>query len=108
LRIYDKLTGAGEDLLVHSYVVVETASLLQTRAGHDASVRFLKDIAEIETVWVDADIQRDAFALFYRLKSRTTSLVDCASFIVMRRRGLTTAFAFDKHFTQQGFKLAIG
>ena len=106
LRIYDKLTEAGEEFVVHSYVIVETAALLQSRSGHDACARFLKDVTEIGTTWVDEGLHRDAVSLLNRLKSRAISLVDCASFILMRRRGLTTAFAFDKHFIQQGFKLA--
>jgi predicted nucleic acid-binding protein len=34
------------------------------------------------------------------------SLVDCVSFTVMKDLGLTTAFAFDRHFEQAGFALA--
>jgi predicted nucleic acid-binding protein len=30
-------------------------------------------------------------------------LTDCISFIVMQQHGITTAFAFDHHFTQAGF-----
>jgi predicted nucleic acid-binding protein len=33
------------------------------------------------------------------------SLVDCASFEVMRRAGLREAFAFDAHFAASGFGL---
>lgn len=106
LRIFDKLAGAGEELLVHNYVIAETAALLEARAGHEASVRFLRDIAEIETVWVDATLHRDAVSLLNRFKSREISLVDCVSFVVMRQKDIATAFAFDKHFVHQGFKLA--
>jgi len=35
--------------------------------------------------------------------ARDLSLVDCVSFAIMRERNLDTAFAFDRHFTQQGF-----
>ena len=34
------------------------------------------------------------------------SLVDCMSFQVMRRRGLSTAFCFDSHFQEQGFVMS--
>jgi len=34
---------------------------------------------------------------------RQLSLVDCASFVVMRAHGLTRAFGFDAHFAEQGF-----
>ncbi|MEK7477116.1 MAG: PIN domain-containing protein [Candidatus Coatesbacteria bacterium] len=104
--ILEALRSAEERLVVHSYVVVETAALLQDRSGHATAARFLRDAAAYETVWVDAEIHRDGLALFAQLKARDTSLVDCVSFSVMRRRGITTAFAFDRHFLQQGFRLA--
>jgi len=34
---------------------------------------------------------------------RKLSLVDCTSFVLMRRLGVETAFAFDQHFVEQGF-----
>ena len=33
------------------------------------------------------------------------ALVDCVSFEVMRRRGITRAFAFDRRFADAGFEL---
>jgi predicted nucleic acid-binding protein len=32
------------------------------------------------------------------------SLVDCISFNIMRRLGIKSAFAFDRHFKEQGFE----
>jgi predicted nucleic acid-binding protein len=106
LGVHDALAGAGEACLIHSYVIVETAALLQSRAGYEAAACFLRDAGTYETVWVNEETHREALALFTRLKSRTISLVDCVSFAVMKRRGITTAFAFDRHFVQQGFSLA--
>lgn len=34
------------------------------------------------------------------------SLIDCASFVLMRRHGIQRAFTFDRHFTEQGFERA--
>ncbi len=34
---------------------------------------------------------------------RGYSLTDCVSFVVMRERGIATAFAFNRHFEQEGF-----
>jgi predicted nucleic acid-binding protein len=33
-------------------------------------------------------------------------LTDCISFIVMQKFGISTALAFDKHFTEAGFQKA--
>jgi uncharacterized protein len=41
-------------------------------------------------------------------RSRSLSLVDCVSFVVMRQMGLDTAFVFDRHFRNQGFHCLTG
>ncbi len=40
-----------------------------------------------------------------RNPDKKLSLCDAASFIVMRERGVTTAFTFDRHFADAGFEL---
>ena len=40
------------------------------------------------------------------LKSDKDSLADAVSFVVMRQRGITEAFAFDSHFATAGFVIA--
>jgi predicted nucleic acid-binding protein len=45
-----------------------------------------------------------AIAALLTAGARDLSLVDCVSFEVMRLLGLDTAFAFDAHFAQQGFR----
>ena len=39
---------------------------------------------------------------------RAVSLVDWTSFLVMRRRGISTSFAFDDDFAAQGFRTLPG
>lgn len=46
-----------------------------------------------------------AFDLYRRHADKQWGLVDCVSFVVMHRMGLTTALAFDQHFVQAGFQL---
>ncbi|MDP9023176.1 MAG: PIN domain-containing protein [Actinomycetota bacterium] len=92
-------------LVTHNYVVVETVSLLQVRIGTDA-VRSLVDelLPALIVGWVDAETHAAALA---RVADgpRSVSLVDRVSFAVMRRRGITTAFAFDEDFRREGFEM---
>jgi uncharacterized protein len=44
-----------------------------------------------------------AFDLYRRMADKEWSLTDCASFEIMRERGLTEALAHDVHFVQAGF-----
>lgn len=44
-----------------------------------------------------------AFDSYRSMNDKEWSLTDCASFVLMRERGLTEALAHDHHFEQAGF-----
>lgn len=95
----------GHELFLHSYILLESAALLQRRLGLEVALRFLKDAEGMRIHWVTGRDHREAVALLASLGRRELSLVDCTSFIVMRRYGIPTAFAFDDDFARQGFRL---
>lgn len=57
----------------------------------------------MEIVWVDREMHAAAVSALLAAIRRRVSLVDWVSFEVMRRRGIETAFAFDRDFAVQGF-----
>lgn len=59
----------------------------------------------LDTVWVTEDIHGAAVSSIVVSGKRNLSLVDCTSFEIMRRLGVERAFAFDRHFRDQGFSL---
>ena len=91
-------------LVTTNYVLVETYALAHRRLG-PAAVRVLADdllpVAEVEFVGRDAHDR--AIAAVVAANRRDLSLVDAVSFEVMRRRGISRAFAFDRHFAEAGF-----
>ena len=103
--IWAQLLEAEAPLLTHSYVLVETFALVQRRLGLEA-VRALHDdlIPVLEVVWVEEDLHGEAVEALLAYGSRAISLVDWVSFLLMRRRGIRRAFAFDEDFEQQGFE----
>ena len=50
---------------------------------------------------------REAFDLYKRMADKAWSLTDCASFVIMKTRGITEALAHDRHFEQAGFKALL-
>ncbi len=46
---------------------------------------------------------REAYGLYKRMADKEWSLTDCASFEIMKARGITEALAYDHHFEQAGF-----
>jgi predicted nucleic acid-binding protein len=93
-------------LLTHSYVILETTALTQARLGLEATRALLRDIFPLlEIRWVDAALHEAAATALLAAGRRETSLVDWMSFEVMHREGIDIAFAFDRDFARQGFKL---
>lgn len=91
-------------LVTSSYVVVETAALVQARLG----LRAARDLHErllpaLDIVWVGEDLHRAAVAALLAADRRDVSLVDRVSFELMRRRAISAALAVDAHFIEAGF-----
>ncbi|CAN5892767.1 hypothetical protein BH23ACT11_BH23ACT11_28670 [soil metagenome] len=97
---------SGESLVTSNYVLLETLALSQNRLGMD-SVRAFEDAVTplLRVLWVDANAHRQAVAAVLTAGRKKLSLVDCSSFVLMRAHGLQTAFAFDEHFSEQGFQI---
>jgi len=94
-------------LLTSSFVLVETAALLQRRVGIGAVHGFQSNIMPLmEIIWVHGDWHARAIQRLFALNNRNISLVDCLSFEIMESREVTHAFTFDKHFPQNGFTIA--
>jgi predicted nucleic acid-binding protein len=99
------LLEQGEVLLTHNYVLLEAMALAQHRLGRPAALAIADDAAAFEVEWVDASLHAAAADRLRRVSRRGVSLVDHVSFLVMRRRGVSVAFAFDPDFETGGFQL---
>jgi predicted nucleic acid-binding protein len=108
--IWSHLFTGDERLVTSSYVVVESCALIQSRLGMKALRTFHDDVLPaIETYWISENDHRGAMDAVIVADRRNLSLVDCSSFVVMRRLSLRRVFTFDDDFTQQGFEvLAAG
>ena len=104
-RIWTDAIEAGHTLVCHNYILVETSAVLARRIGMDAVRVFERDVVPVlHLVWISREVHEAAVGAHLAAGRRALSLVDCASFEVMRRTGLRTAFAFDPHFRESGFE----
>lgn len=108
VRRLQAILESGEELLTHNYVLVESVALLQARLGLAAATSLARDAAAFVVEWVDDDLHAAGVRELARSRKRHVSLVDQISFLVMRRRGVTAAFAFDPDFASSGFRLFEG
>lgn len=105
-RLLDAIAADDARAITHSGVVTEACALVQRRLGIGAMRALLDDLLPLlHIVWVDQRLHSHAGTALLAAGRRDISLVDWTSFVVMREHGLTTAFAFDPHFVEQGFAL---
>ena len=91
--------------VTHNYVLLETCALVQRRLGVEALQALVDEVLQpISMLFVDEELHRTAIATVLAARRREVSLVDRVSFEVMRRLGFGTAFAFDAHFEEFGFR----
>lgn len=105
-QIWTKLANESADLYCTSYVLVETAALVQSRLGMPQLQAFHENVFPfLRVIWVDSTLHSAGMAAVLTANRRYLSLVDCVSFAAMRQSGISHAFAFDQHFEEQGFNV---
>jgi predicted nucleic acid-binding protein len=89
--------------------MAETATLIRMRdkttRGHRLAVRVASSILGQQSAILQSVMAADrhkALKIFRDYSDHLFSFVDCASFAVMERLGITRAFAFDSHFDEYG------
>lgn len=103
-RVWEQLLQNDERLICTNYILLETLTLLQHRVGIEAVRVFQEDIIPWLLIeWINDEHHQVAVNALITSGRRSLSLVDCSSFEVMRRLSLFTVFAFDPHFSEQGF-----
>jgi uncharacterized protein len=98
--------------LTHSYVLAEFVALANARRlPRLPALTFITDLLEnpdIETVWVDEALHREAMTLLLARQDKTYSLCDAVSFVLMRQRNITEGLTTDHNFEQEGFRRLLG
>jgi len=94
--------------LLHNYVLAEFIALAHVRrVPRQLALRTCADFQndlEIELVWVDEPLHREALDFLTHRLDKTYSLCDAVSFLLMRRLGIVEALTTDAHFEQEGFR----
>lgn len=100
----DALRARRAEPLLTNFIVAESHAVLLARLDAAIARRWLSRI-----VWpverVTEEDESRARMIVARYTDKTYTYADAASFAVMERLGLKTAFAFDPHFRQYGFQV---
>ena len=105
-EIMAELSEKDTKLFITEMVLVEIAnalSALEIRAKAVILIDELRTLPNVEIIWSNVELFEKAWSLYRERPDKEWSLTDCASFVVMRERGINLAFTSDKHFEQAGF-----
>jgi predicted nucleic acid-binding protein len=105
------LVRDGKRIVLTDWIIAETGNGLartRTRNRFSQVVEEMLESPRIEIVRIDEALLRRALADYAKYADKAWGLVDCASFFVMRDRGISDAFTSDAHFEQAGFNRLLG
>jgi predicted nucleic acid-binding protein len=105
--IIERIMEAGDPLVTHNYILVESYSLMHRRLGIATARQFYKDVHQMGRVlWVSQSQHERASKAYVGQEGSRYSFVDCVSFEIMKSHGIKRYFAFDDDFKRSGFEAA--
>lgn len=105
----DQLLASHQPVVTTNYVIVELVALLTSRAHGMPRpdlihfVNKLTSMPQLRMIHIDEATHAEAWTLLERMTDKEWSFTDAASFVVMKRLGISEAFTSDHHFNQAGF-----
>lgn len=93
-------------MITTDLVLLEVADALarsESRPRVADFIRHVRQSAACEVVPASRELLDRALEVYHRHADKEWTLTDCASFVVMRERGLANALTGDRHFEQAGF-----
>ena len=106
--IYRHIRQQGAKVVTTNYIITELVALMTSplRLSRTVIIGFiesLKTSTYVEIVHIDSGIDEQAWQMLTSRQDKEWGLVDCASFVVMKQRGITRLLTTDHHFEQAGF-----
>jgi hypothetical protein len=104
IRAEEWFAANQELLLTTNYIIDETITLFLVKNGYERAVRmgnrlWQEEVARIERITETDEVE--AWRIFQRFnQDKGWSFTGCTSYVVMKRLGITVAFAFDRDFEQ--------
>lgn len=98
-------------IVTTTYVFDEVVTFFNSRGRHRKAVeigRRLRESRIVEIVQVEEGLFEAGWTRLQERPDKRYSLTDCISFVVMERREINDALAFDRHVEQAGYQTVPG
>lgn len=107
IAIAKKLSQQDKIGVTTDFSLTEAYTVIKLRSGHNLAVAFDKIVKKRKGFIVieGGKFFEQTRSAFIKAKDKKYSFIDCLSFVIMKKRKITQAFTFDKHFKQAGFEI---
>src|SRR5262249_13795792 len=110
VALAQQLEAARTHLVTTQAVLLEIGNALSKRRYRAAAVELLSSLEADPSVVIvpfSPGLYTEAFDPYRSRLDKEWGLIDCASFVVMKVRGITEALTADEHFEQAGFQALL-
>jgi uncharacterized protein len=104
LAAFDSLKACRRGFVTTELILYEAGNALARTSLRGAVANLREELRDQGRIVSSADADcESAWQLYRHGQAGQASIVDCVSFVVMRRLSLTDAFTNDQHFVAAGF-----
>ena len=104
--IYQELLDKNCNFVTHGGILLEIGNGLSNFNYRSTALKLKESFEKslrIELVPLSDELTEAGWKLYAERADKGWGIVDCISFIVMQKHGITEALTTDKHFKQSGF-----
>lgn len=94
-------------LVTTNFIFAEALSLITKRLSKRVGIQtgeFLQNSRVITIIFLEGEIQKEAWNYYKKYKDKDFDFIDATSFIFCHTRGIREVITLDHHFSQMGFK----
>jgi predicted nucleic acid-binding protein len=109
-NVWRDMIGRGYHVVLTDWIIAETgngSARSKDRGLLAEAVQTTIGDSRVELIVVEQELLNRALEFFGQHRDKSWGLVDCASFLVMRDRGIAEAFTSDRDFEQAGFQCLL-
>lgn len=106
VEIAEILEAESINLITTQAILLEIGNALSKLKYRQVSISLLNSIEidpKIEVISLSNELYQEAFKLYCQRQDKEWGLVDCVSFVVMKKYRIKEALTADIHFQQAGF-----
>jgi predicted nucleic acid-binding protein len=98
-------------MLTTNYVLSESYTRIRYDDGHakalafDVLIREMMHRRQLAVAWVTPTLHELTMDMFRKYSDHEFSVVDCASFVIAKKKKIREVFGFDRDFLRMGFIL---